>query len=165
MSEVLHPSGLPNYFRAFGVALVFTVASMYVQQSLSPYDHQRVFGLFDVNTMLQAIPVAMMVVWGFSAFFSLAVFLFNRFKSIEVLDNQLVYREGIFNTKSITLSYLKINNVNVRRSFFQRMVGLGSLDLDTIAGGAVSVVHFDNLPYPGIELILKNSEIRYLKPK
>ncbi len=165
MSEILHPSGLLTYVRAFVIALAFNVIAIYTEDYLSSFSHQRIFSIFDVDTGLKSISFALFVVWAFAILVSAVVWLLNRFKTLEVLDDQLVYRSGIFNTKSIIIPYIKINNLNVRRSFFQRLVGLGSLDLDTIAMGAVSVVHFDNLTNHGIELILKKSEIRFVNPK
>ena len=46
-------------------------------------------------------------------------------------ENELVICHGVLNAESVMIPYVKIQNVNLRRSIFQRFLGTGGLFIDT----------------------------------
>ena len=154
MSNIINPSGLPTYLRAIIIALIFSVIVSYISNINAI---SSLFGRF--------ISPAITIVWVAALLVSVLKWISNRFVSIEILDNELVYKSGIINTKSVTVSYTQITNVNIERTLFQRLLGLGTLDIDTASGTHEADIKIHNLPYSSLEIVLQKSRSRVIPKK
>jgi membrane protein YdbS with pleckstrin-like domain len=68
-------------------------------------------------------------------------------------EDKLDYFEGFFTTEEKTIDYKNITEVNLRKSVFQKMYGLGTIILSTPATGyahgrARSGIHIRDIPHP-----------------
>ena len=50
----------------------------------------------------------------------------------EITSQRLIYKVGVFNRKQDQLEIVRIRDLSTYRPFFQRLVGLGSLHLETV---------------------------------
>jgi uncharacterized membrane protein YdbT with pleckstrin-like domain len=81
--------------------------------------------------------------------FILAYAEFNtRYKKVVVYNQRAVLEEGIFNRNSTTINYSRITEVSVKQSVFQRMLGIGNIDIRTASSTKDHVLSIENIPNP-----------------
>lgn len=139
MSEILHPSALPSYFRAIISGTIMSVIVFLVRNFIN----------YDTN-------MALIIIWIISILFSIVKWIKNRFISIELTDTEIIYKTGILNIKNIMVPFGQITNMTVNRSLFARIMGLGHLDIDTASHQADIDIY--DLQYGKIELILQKTK-------
>jgi len=60
---------------------------------------------------------------------------YRRFE-YELTDDTLDIRSGVFNRREREIPYGRVQNVDISRNVFQRLVGLSKLDIETAGGGS-----------------------------
>jgi len=60
---------------------------------------------------------------------------YRRFE-YELTDDTLDIRSGVFNRREREIPYGRVQNVDISRNIFQRLVGLSKLDIETAGGGS-----------------------------
>lgn len=71
---------------------------------------------------------------GFVLFFSFPLiyrFISNLFKSYTIGEKGVIFRKGIFFQEEVVIKYAKINEIQLKQNFLQKLLGAGSLVLLT----------------------------------
>lgn len=55
--------------------------------------------------------------------------------SYEFSDTELIIKEGVIDKHRAVIPYKTINNINVKLTFVERMLKIGTIEIDTAAGG------------------------------
>ena len=63
-------------------------------------------------------------------------FAYYRRFEYELTDDTLDIRSGVFNRREREIPYGRVQNVDISRNVFQRLVGLSKLDIETAGGGS-----------------------------
>ncbi len=114
MKKVIHPTSIGIYVKTVSLALLITVALFGISNLLSEF-------LFHLIA----------VVWVIALIGCLYGTLMNLFKTIEIDENALIIRTGILNRRTALISYRTITDVHIHQSFFDRLVGIGALEINT----------------------------------
>ncbi len=141
MQEVFHPSPFPMYIRAAIFAGLFTLLALFFSSFLGLY----------VFTIIS-------IVWGIAFIFSFAAWLDTRFKRIEISETNLLLKAGVFSVKTILVPFTGITNVRVRQSFFDRVVGVGTVVIDTPGGSNTPEIEIQRIPARALETILEKTK-------
>lgn len=118
------------HIRTHGKALIWPVVALLVLTSalgigiaLLP-DHWQPWGI-GVLVVVYALLVAWMVIWPFMKWFT---------TTYTVTTRRVMTRHGILTKRGHDLPLRRVNNVNSERSVTDRMLGCGTLVLETAAG-------------------------------
>ena len=79
--------------------------------------------------------IAVVAVGSFLAAVAYEIAYYRRFE-YELTDDTLDIRSGVLNRREREIPYGRIQNVDVSRNVFQRLVGLSKLDIETAGGGS-----------------------------
>lgn len=148
MSETLHPSALPMYIRS---AILGTVISG--------------MAVFLTNFVQYEPTGIMLAVWTIAFIASITAWVSHQFISIEASDTEITYKSGVINTRIMVIPYGQITNLNIKRTLAGRILGLGTLDIDTASGTVASDIEVGNLPYAGLEKLLEKSRGKFAVKK
>lgn len=82
-------------------------------------------------------------------FFSISA----KFISLDIGENDLLYRKGVFSMKTSLVPYKKITDSRYSQSLFERMFSVGTLEIDTAGSDRVSI-HLPSVPFKDLERII-----------
>jgi membrane protein YdbS with pleckstrin-like domain len=90
-------------------------------------------------------------VWGFLlpgiwALFTLVRHIQRRLVKITILGDRLRYEAGLFSKTTRSIELVKVQDVRVDQTLWQRMVGIGDLSLET--AGGTSRIELDSIDRP-----------------
>lgn len=66
-------------------------------------------------------------------------------ESLEVLDDRLVHRKGLFSKSEIVVPFSRITNYSASQSFFDRVFNICNFRIET-AGSMLSELNLDSYP-------------------
>ena len=112
------------------IVLILTGAVFGVAAALIPAAYQQI-GLL----VLGAIGLLVVIIW------CLVPFLRWRTSTYTVTNRRLITRQGILNKTGKDLPLMRINDVSYERSLIDRMLGCGTLNIQTAADGGTIVLH------------------------
>jgi uncharacterized membrane protein YdbT with pleckstrin-like domain len=92
--------------------------------------------------------------WLAAAVLVLFAFILSKFQTITLDDNTITYTGGVFATRRVTLPYARITETSYVQGLLERMLGFGTVSIDT-AGGSAVAIHMGNVRYADIKLLLK----------
>jgi len=147
MVESMHPVPIRTYLGAVLFGAILTAFVLFLAEFIEPF----------VSTGF-----LLTIIWGITFLRALVAWIVVRFKKVEIGDHEIKVKTGVFNTKIILVPYDRITNVGVKRSFLERIFGLGTLEIDT-AGTPYPEAIMANLPYKGLEMILEKTKGRMVK--
>lgn len=135
--------------------------SIYLKPSGRIYYASFVLLFILISTLLNAasaflafnIYQVMFILLALASFASLIAFLYFQHKYIHVEDEIITVREGIITSKISVIPFNKINEIKTQFSFFDRLLGVGTIMIDTAGTSAVEVV-FKNVPKESISAFL-----------
>ena len=135
---VVRCSGRMDYARAVFGAAVMAVIFMWV------------------NTM-HAIPLNLLyslvvILAGISI---VAAFIRAKIQYIDVDDEGVTMHTGLFNKKTTYVPYERVTNIQVRRSFVERLFMLGTLQIDTAGTHQIEII-MHNIPSHYLDKIAKS---------
>src|SRR3989338_1491533 len=133
MPESFHPSGIPLYLKAALIAIILSGLLLYAREVVEFDPTELIIGL-----------------WVVAFIISIATKIAHRFKTLEIDDHNITLKIGILSTKTVVVPFERITNVNVHQSLFQRLVGLGTLSVDTAAGTVLAEIKIENMPYKAL---------------
>ena len=96
-------------------------------------------------------------VWGIAILLALLARGVHLFKTIEIGENNVKLLIGVMNRQSTIIPYNRVTHVRTTHTLFQRVLGLGTLEIDT-AGSDMVEVRLADIPNKYLEQILKNLE-------
>jgi membrane protein YdbS with pleckstrin-like domain len=107
--------------------------------------------------------------WGFLLPAVLALFavirnIQRRMVKITILGDRLRYEAGMFSSSTRTIELIKVQDIRVDRTIFQRMFGMGDLSIET--AGSSSRIEIDSIdrPQEAADHILELSRAQRTKP-
>lgn len=136
MPRSFHPTPLVAAAKILLYAVVFTALLAVVQTML--------MGLF-----LQLLAA----VWLAGILFVLFAFITARFQTLTLDENTITYSGGVLATKRTVLSYAKITETSYTQGLLERLLGVGTISIDT-AGGSDIAVRVGNVRYADIKPLL-----------
>ena len=142
---IVKPSAKVYYLKIILCAAVFTILLLILGTILK----------FEIILIIPGI-------WFIAIFCAIAAKIMIHFRSIEVTDKDITMKIGVLNTKSVVVPYGQITNVNVKRTLFDRVMGLGLIEVDT-PGTDVAELTMDYISKNDIYKIreaLRNSKVR-----
>lgn len=102
--------------------------------------------MFRNNPLGFILSVLLILAGGIGILILLYWFVRTRSETLSILENKLIFSQGILSKKSTELKLASIRTINVSQSFFQRIFGTGDLDIFT-AGDFPEVV-LKGMPNP-----------------
>lgn len=106
------------------------------------------------TTLEKDLTIGIGIVWGIGIVMGIAATISLYFKSIEISEEDMLMKIGVFNVKNVMVPYKQITNVNIKRTIFDRMVGLGKIEIDT-PGTNVAELSMDHIPKKGLNDIME----------
>lgn len=73
----------------------------------------------------------MIGVWIIGLLLGVIAYIIAHFKWLEVTEHDVIMRKGVLNVRNVVIPYGQVTNVNVRRTIFDRIMQLGTLEVDT----------------------------------
>lgn len=123
----LHPKVKIAWFAPIAVALfvLWMLATAFLVMTPTDWIPESFPKLY-----LPAITLAIIIL-----FIALPIYayLHMEYKSFtyELTDTEVVIREGLFTRKTVVIPYMRIQNINTRRTVLERLIGLASLQIET----------------------------------
>ncbi len=147
MHTRFHPSPLPIVIRVLSGVIILSI----IFYLLSP-----VFGDFSVTIVLFFSAIGLITILG--------AWTDCRFKTLELDDANITFTVGILSTKTAVVPFARLTNVIVTRSFLERILGLGSIIIDTPGGSNIPEIDARQIPYVAIEIIVDKTEGKKIHP-
>jgi uncharacterized membrane protein YdbT with pleckstrin-like domain len=97
----------------------------------------------DTRKYLGYVWGALAVVW---AIWLLLKFLSWRFTHFVVTNDRLIYRHGVLAKRGVEIPLDRVNNINFEQGIFERIIGAGSLQIDS--AGKEGQSHFSDVRHP-----------------
>ncbi len=94
-----------------------------------------------------------MGVWAILFLAMIHSYMVTRFVSLEVTEDEVVYKKGILSVNRVHIAFHMITSVNMQQTFFERIFGLGTLEIDT-AGGPWREVVMEAMPIDALRRIV-----------
>jgi len=120
---VVHPNPVVGQFKALLFAIILTIIIWQVKD-------------FFPDLYLQAI----ILTWLVAIAAIILSFLVERFTSLEIGDDGLLYKKGILSTKTVLVQYTMITDTRFAQSLIERVFGVGTIEIDTAADDSVSIL-------------------------
>jgi uncharacterized membrane protein YdbT with pleckstrin-like domain len=122
MVKVIHPNPVVKIAKALLVAVLLTVA-LYVLR-----DYTRdVFGW------------ALAIIWGIALLSCLLAFISTMFVTLEISENDLVFKKGILAVKTVLVPYNRVSDTRYNQSIVERLFGVGTLEVETASESGVAI--------------------------
>jgi uncharacterized membrane protein YdbT with pleckstrin-like domain len=109
--------------------------------------------LFLVRSFFQQYIYAIALVWALAILYSAAISVLCGFKTITLDDNSITYKSGMLSTKQFILPYSKITEANYSQGLLERILGIGTLSVDT-PGGTDTPIRLGGVRYSDIKRTL-----------
>ncbi len=122
MVKVIHPNPVVKIAKALLVAVLLTVA-LYV---LRDYTHDA-FGW------------ALALIWGIALLSCLLAFISTMFVTLEISENDLVFKKGILAVKTVLVPYNRVSDTRYNQSIVERLFGVGTLEVETASESGVAI--------------------------
>jgi uncharacterized membrane protein YdbT with pleckstrin-like domain len=114
MVNVIHPTPVVKVAKALLLAILLTL----VLYALVGYG-----GDFFLD--------ALAVIWGLAILACLSAFVSVTFTTLEIGDDDLVFKRGVLAVKTVLVPYDKVTNTRYTQSLVDRLFGVGRLDVET----------------------------------
>ena len=137
MEISVRPTGRVTYITVIVLAALATIVVWNINAAIQQYLP------IDLTVLLYAI-------WAIGALAIIISFVRHKVELVEVNENGIHCKTGIFNTKNTNIPFHKVDNVRVNRSFTQRVFMVGELCVDT-AGTTQLEVKMADIPNDKLE--------------
>ncbi len=97
-----------------------------------------IFGLVLVGTILAPMPFIFGLALYFVALLIITLFIYNNFK-YEINEDGLRIESGVINKHSVALPYEQIQNVNIERTLFDRLLGFSRISIETAGASSAQL--------------------------
>ncbi|MBD3398288.1 PH domain-containing protein [Candidatus Micrarchaeota archaeon] len=135
---VVRCSGRMDYVRAvFGAAIMGGIFT-WVNQTY-PLPLELLYSLVAILTVISIV----------------AAFIRAKIQYIDVDDEGITMHRGLFNKKTTYVPYERVTNVQVHRSFWERLFMLGMLQIDTAGTNQKEIVMY-NIPSHYLDKLAKS---------
>jgi uncharacterized membrane protein YdbT with pleckstrin-like domain len=136
MAYSFHPSPLAAFCK-ISLAVIFLTVMATLLDGVFP-------GIF--------IP-ALALIWIAAIGLALVAFISVRTITITIEENILSYSRGILTTRKVLLPYAKITETSYVQGILERLLGIGTLSIDT-PGGSEVAIHVSGLRYDDVKELL-----------
>ena len=110
--------------------------------------------LFFIREYISSIFLPLLIiVWALATLQTIFLWVAARFISLDIGENDLLFRKGILNVKSNLVPYKKITDAKYTQSIFERIFSVGTLEIDT-AGSETVAIHIPSVPSKDLERII-----------
>ncbi len=114
MVKVIHPTPVVKVAKAILLAVLLTIV------------------LYAMRDYVQGIFVQVLaIIWGLAILACLAAFVSVMFTTLEIGDDDLVFKKGLLAVKTVLVPYDKVTNTRYNQSLVDRLFGVGRLDVET----------------------------------
>jgi len=121
--KVVHPNPVVGQFKALLFAIILTIIIWEVR-----------------NFFPDLYLLAIILTWLVAIAAIILSFLVERFTSLEIGDDGLLYKKGILSTKTVLVQYTMITDTRFAQSLIERVFGVGTIEIDTAADDSVSIL-------------------------
>ncbi len=122
MDDIIRPTAKVNHLI---IALCVVVASLIV--------------LLVLNNIGDAL-IPLFIIWALGIILWLTASVAEKFKSIEIGDGGLTVKTGVLSIKTTLISYKQIANLHIKQGLFERIIGVGTVELDTSGTNRVEII-------------------------
>jgi uncharacterized membrane protein YdbT with pleckstrin-like domain len=130
----IHPNRIAWYLHTLIYAIIFS-ALIYLASEIIPF----------------ILTPALSVVWALAILFIIYHAIGARFVTLEIKDNELIYKKGIINIHSVTIPFNRITEFGYNQSILNRLLGVGILEIHT---GSYHKTLIPNLTYKEVQSVL-----------
>jgi len=135
---VVRRSGRMDYVRAlFGAAIIAAIFTWVNTTYALPLE--LIYSIVVVLTILSIV----------------AAFIRAKVQYIDIDDEGITMHAGLFNKKTTYVPYERVTNVQIHRSFAERLFLLGTLQVDTAGSHRIEIV-MHNIPSKYLDKIAKS---------
>ena len=136
---------MPHAFNPYPAVAMAKFLLFGIVVSAIIYLSRDMFGQFLIDILA--------VLWLAIIFFMLAAFIRSRFYAIDLEDQVISYNAGILSTRKVIIPYSKVTEASFTQTLFQRLFGVGNLNIDT-AGGSNVAIHLADVKQADLKMIL-----------
>ena len=122
---------MPHAFNPYPAVAMAKLFLLGIIVSGAIYALRDIFG----DLLIQAFVIC----WLVALLFILVAFIRSRFYSIELDDQAITYQGGILSTRKIVIPYPRVTEASFTQTLFQRLFGVGNLNISTAGGGNVAI--------------------------
>ena len=97
-----------------------------------------IFGLVLVGAILQPMPFVFGLVLYFVVLLIITLFIYNNFM-YAINEDGLRIQSGVINRRSVALPYEQIQNVNIERTLFDRILGFSRISIETAGASSAQI--------------------------
>lgn len=97
-----------------------------------------IFGLVLVGAILQPMPFIFGLILYFIVLLIITLFIYNNFM-YEINEDGLRIQSGVINKHSVALPYEQIQNVNIERTLFDRLLGFSRISIETAGASSAQI--------------------------
>lgn len=110
--------------------------------------------LFYIREYVSSIFLSLVIiVWALAILQVIFLWVAARFISLDIGENDLLFRKGVLNVKTNLVPYKKITDARFTQSIFERMFSVGTLEIDTAGSETVSI-YIPSVPSIDLERII-----------
>lgn len=122
MDNIIRPTAKVNHLI---IILCAVIASAIVLLALN-----------EIKEML----IPLFVIWALAIILWLTASIAEKFKTIELGEEGLTVKTGILSIKTTLMAYKQIANLHIKQGLFERILGVGTIELDTSGTNRVEII-------------------------
>ena len=138
MQKRIHPNPIVSQVKIILFAILVSILLILARDYL-----QSIF--------IQALVIVWIASIGYCAFLA----IIEQFISLDIGDSDLIYKKGILSMKTTLIPYSKITDTRFNQTFFERLFGLGTLEVDTAGSDQIAVLVY-GIHYLDADEVLKH---------
>ncbi len=101
-------------------------------------------GAFYFHTYLEGILYTLIyLVWIIAAVYMILIYSGSRFETVSLGETSVKHTVGVLSQRNTVLPYAKITEKRYDQSLLERVLGLGTMHLDTAGGASVAIHMYD----------------------
>lgn len=121
--EAFHPTARAVYIKIFILGLIFTSLAFALQDIISKF-------LVDF----------LLILWTLLVLVAIISKIYTKFTTVKIEETGLTITKGILSIKKIFIQYKNISNVRIHQTLFERIIGVGSIGIDTAGTSGTEVI-------------------------
>ena len=120
----IHPSAIKRHVLGFVAFILFAVVGVFGYLN---FGEIALYIFFAAEVLIVVLTIA-------------DGYIYERFNEIDVSDTSVAIKKGVLSVRSIVVPYSKITDMNIKRSFLDRILRVGLLEINTAGSEKMEVV-------------------------
>ncbi len=126
MEHSFNPNPIIRMMKIFALAIIFSAGAFYFRTYIEGILYSLIY-----------------LVWIIAAVYMILIYSGSRFEVVTLGETSVKHTIGLLSQRNTVLPYAKITEKRYDQTLLERLVGLGTMHLDTAGGSAVAVHMLD----------------------